>query len=119
MAEHLCEFCKTVAVDEAGMICDACFEKENAAQKLDEKIAEYHNEQYRLRYSNTAIFDNEVGRISVSYHRKILRTWNYNLFGHLEENEKYRAKIEARGYLEGWLDCVQMVGTVIGKEKRK
>src|SRR4029079_12000443 len=106
MSEYLCEFCKTVAVAEPKMICDKCFEEEQVAQKRDEEMFNYYNEQQRIRYAGTAVLDNEIGRVTVSHHRKILRMWNYNIFGHLDEHSRYQAKIEARGYLEGWLDAL-------------
>ena len=82
---------------------------------LKDEMFDYYNEQQRIRYGQTAIFDNEVGKISVSYHRKVIGTWNYNLFGHLDEDTRHKSKIEARAYLEGWLDCMESVRVAIKK----
>jgi hypothetical protein len=91
------------------MICDECFEKEAAAQERDEQIAEYHNEQHYIRYKDIHLFDNEVGTISVVYHRKVLRTWNYRVFSYLDEHYRKAVMLEAKGYIEGWLDAVAVV----------
>lgn len=119
MSEFLCEFCNQAPVAESKMVCDKCFEAELAAQKRDDEMHNYWSEQQRIRYAHTAILDNEVGKISVSYHRKIIRTWNYNIFGHLDEDTKHKSKIEARAYLEGWLDCMESVRVAIKKGLKK
>ena len=119
MSEHLCEFCKKIQVAETHMICDKCFEDEIKANERQEEIDNYWNEQQRIRYAQTAIFDNEIGKISVSYHRKIIRTWHYNFFNHMDEDTRYKSKIEARAYLEGWLDCMESIRIAIKKGLRK
>jgi hypothetical protein len=100
------------------MICDDCFEKEVKAQKADEEHADYWNEQYHIRYNKTAILDNELGKISVLYHSKVLRTWNYKIFDLKDENARRKSKIEARGYLEGWIDAIE-VGKRLLREQGK
>jgi hypothetical protein len=107
MTEFTCEFCKKAIVPESHMICDKCAEKEIAAQDMDEKIADYYNEQHRLRYKDIHLFDNDMGRISVTYRRKVLCAWDYsgedsNFFG----TGRRDVMLTAKGYMEGWLDAV-------------
>ena len=100
--------CKKVDVPEDHMICDECAEKEIKAQDRDERYAEYCNEQQRLRYGDIQLFDNEVGKISVTYRRKVLCVWNY--FSEEELNffhttTQRNAMMTAKGYIEGWCDA--------------
>jgi hypothetical protein len=116
MSEFHCAFCgkpSTYTPEVEGetppdnMICDACFEAENAANEQQEKMAAYYNEQHRIRYQHARIFDNEVGTVSATYKRKVLRVWNYNVFGHLDVPSQIAAKNEAKWYLEGCLDTIE------------
>ena len=89
------------------LICDDCFEKGTEAQERDEQYADYYNEQQRIRYDGIHLFDNDVDRISVVFHRKQLRSWNYsgegsNFFG----QGKRDVMLTAKGYIEGWCDAV-------------
>ena len=88
------------------MICDACAEKEIAAQDREEQYAEYYYEQQRLRYDGIQTFDNEVGIISVTYRKRVLCTWSYGVFGYLNEPSRQQALLQAKGYIEGWCDAV-------------
>jgi hypothetical protein len=83
------------------MICDECFKKETAAQERDEQYAQWYNEQHRIRYEGTHIFDNGVNRISVVFHRKQLCSWYY--YG---EEHRHQVMLTAKGYVEGWLDAI-------------
>src|SRR6476619_6192982 len=101
-----CEFCKKAPVPEVNMICDVCAEKEIEAEDRDERYAKYYYERQRIRYDGIQTFDNEVGTISVTCHKKVLCTWNYGVFGHLLEPTRQKALLEAKGYVEGWCDAI-------------
>jgi hypothetical protein len=89
------------------MICDKCAEKEIAAQDMNDKIADYHNEQHHLRYKNIQLFDNDMGRISVVYCRNVLCTWDYSGEGSNFFNTGRRdVMLTAKGYIELVLDAV-------------
>jgi hypothetical protein len=104
-----CEFCKEVEVAESNMICDECAEKEIKAQDLNERIADYYNEQHRLRYQDIHIFDNDVDEISVTYKRKVLRRWRYTTEGHnFFDQGRPDVMLTAKGYIEGWLDAIDV-----------
>ena len=110
MTEFTCEFCKEAIVPESHMICDKCAEKEIAAQDMNDKIAEYYNEQNHLRYKDIQLFDNDMGRISVVYCRKMLCTWDYsgedsNFFN----TGRRDVMLTAKGYIEGWCDAVAAI----------
>jgi hypothetical protein len=106
MTKFTCMFCKEVPVEEDNMICGKCAEEEAIAQERDEQYANYHHEQQRIRYADIQLFDNEVGKISVTYCRKVLCTWNYRTFDHLNEQTQRDAMLTAKGYIEGWCDAV-------------
>ena len=86
--------------------------EEHIAQERDEQYADRHNERLRLRYGDIQLFDNEVGKVSVTCHRKVLRTWDYfnedrlNFFNTITQRE---AMMAAKGYIEGWLDAVAVL----------
>jgi hypothetical protein len=89
------------------MICDKCAEKEIAAQDMNDKIADYYNEQHYLRYKDIQLFDNDMGRISVVYCRKMLCAWDYSGEGsNFFEQGRQDVRLKAKGYMEGWLDAV-------------
>ena len=110
MTEFTCEFCKKAIVPESHMICDKCAEEEIRLQDLNEKIADYYNEQHHLRYKDIQLFDNDMGRISVVYYRKVLCTWDYSGEGSNFFNTGRRdVMLTAKGYIEGWLDAVAVM----------
>lgn len=104
-----CQFCKEVEVPEDNMICDACAEKEIKLQERDEQYADWHNEQLRLRYQHVQVFDNEVGKVSVTYRKKVLCTWRYfseDKLNFFDTTTQRDAMMMAKGYIEGWLDAI-------------
>ena len=112
MTEFTCAFCKKVVVPEDHMICDKCAEEEIAAQDMNEKIADYYNEQHHLRYKDIQLFDNEVGKVSVTYKRKVLRTWDYfseDKLNFFNTTTRRDAMMMAKGYIEGWCDAVAVL----------
>ena len=91
------------------MICDQCFKDEETANKRDEQMAAYHNEQHRIRYEGLHLLDNDVNRISVVYsrdgRRKVLRIWNYISDGHnIFDQGRSDIKLIAKGYIEAIAD---------------
>jgi len=92
------------------LICDQCFKDEEAANKRDEEYAAYYNEQQRIRYEGIHLLDNDVNRISVIYHRKVLRKWDYHSEGHnIFSHGRKDIKLTAKGYIEGWCDAVEAI----------
>lgn len=109
-----CEFCKKVEVPEANMICDDCAREEIAAGERDERYAAHYHEQQRIRYEGVQLFDNEVGKISVTFHRKVLRVWPYAFEANLFTPTQREVKLSAEGYIEGWVDAMAAFKDVIG-----
>ena len=112
---YLCEFCNKVPVGEPKMICDKCFEDEVKAQKQQDEMHEYYCEQQKKRYAQTAVLDNELGRISVLHYRKVLRTWNYAEKDTFFNRSREHTMHEARAYLEGWLDAIEAAVLTVQK----
>ncbi len=82
-------------------------------KKRDGQYAAYHEKLRLIRYDGIKTFDNEVGKISVVYRHKVLCTWNNNVVGHILEQARRDALLEAKSYIEGWCDAAAVAKRVV------